>query len=230
MQQQEQQLQHSLTDNCPHYLVLLQAAAVKEAAPAASSYKKSDFELYTLTTWLLQVRSGSLYHQITQLVSSMCILPVSAVAGLLCLSVITSTRIILPMHAYNCSCVSTGSAVQWHTLLSDSLHTLPHATCLQVILMHLPCHCLLHYTPFYNFPPQQERQGHIDSELATVISSISLACKQIAAAVGRSGISSLTGVAGTGENVQVCVSVLFGMFEMPLSCAHTCTCCGKAVH
>lgn len=24
-------------------------------APAASSYKKTDFELYTLTTWLLQV-------------------------------------------------------------------------------------------------------------------------------------------------------------------------------
>lgn len=36
-----------------------------------------------------------------------------------------------------------------------------------------------------------------------MISSISLACKQIAAAVGRAGISSLTGVAGTGENVQV---------------------------
>ena len=36
-----------------------------------------------------------------------------------------------------------------------------------------------------------------------MLSSISLACKQIAAAVGRSGITSLTGVAGTGENVQV---------------------------
>jgi fructose-1,6-bisphosphatase I len=75
---------------------------VEAAAPAASSYKKSDFELYTFTTWLLQ----------------------------------------------------------------------------------------------------EERKGNIDSELATVLSSISLACKQIAAAVGRSGISSLTGVAGTGENVQ----------------------------
>lgn len=49
---------------------------------------------------------------------------------------------------------------------------------------------------------QMERQGKLDSELATVLSSISLACKQIAAAVGRSGISSLTGVAGTGENIQ----------------------------
>ena len=35
--------------------LLLQAAAVQAAAPATSSYKKSDFELYTLTTWLLQV-------------------------------------------------------------------------------------------------------------------------------------------------------------------------------
>lgn len=50
---------------------------------------------------------------------------------------------------------------------------------------------------------QEQRKGKLDSELAIVLSSISLACKQIAAAVGRSGISSLTGVAGTGENVQV---------------------------
>jgi len=32
--------------------VKAQAAAAPAAAPAASSYKKSDFELYTLTTWL----------------------------------------------------------------------------------------------------------------------------------------------------------------------------------
>lgn len=48
----------------------------------------------------------------------------------------------------------------------------------------------------------EERRGKVDTELATVLSSISVACKQIAAAVGRAGISSLTGVAGTGENVQ----------------------------
>ncbi|KIZ00554.1 fructose-1,6-bisphosphatase [Monoraphidium neglectum] len=48
----------------------------------------------------------------------------------------------------------------------------------------------------------EERRGTLDTELATVLSSISVACKQIAAAVGRAGISSLTGVAGTGENVQ----------------------------
>ena len=51
--------------------------------------------------------------------------------------------------------------------------------------------------------PQEERKGKVDTELATVLSSISVACKQIAAAVGLAGISSLTGVAGTGENVQV---------------------------
>eukprot|EP00877_Chromochloris_zofingiensis_P014653 jgi/Chrzof1/9441/Cz04g03070.t1_FBP2[v5.2] len=49
---------------------------------------------------------------------------------------------------------------------------------------------------------KEEQKGTLDYELATVLSSISLACKQIAAAVGRAGISSLTGVAGTGENVQ----------------------------
>eukprot|EP00879_Flechtneria_rotunda_P001040 GHRR01001177.1.p1 GENE.GHRR01001177.1~~GHRR01001177.1.p1 ORF type:complete len:412 (+),score=129.36 GHRR01001177.1:145-1380(+) len=55
---------------------------------------------------------------------------------------------------------------------------------------------------FTTYLLQEERQGKLDSELATVLSSIQLACKQITAAVGRSGISSLTGVAGTGENIQ----------------------------
>lgn len=78
-----------------------------------------------------------------------------------------------------------------------------------------------------NLPPslfpalQQERQGHIDTELATVISSISLACKQIAAAVGRSGISSLTGVAGTGENVQVGGSAAVLAHAAPYVCLET---------
>lgn len=48
---------------------------------------------------------------------------------------------------------------------------------------------------------QQERAGKIDNELGVVISSIALACKQIATLVNRSGISNLTGLAGA-ENVQ----------------------------
>lgn len=47
----------------------------------------------------------------------------------------------------------------------------------------------------------QERQGNINTELATVISSIALACKQIASLVNRAGISNLTGLAGE-QNVQ----------------------------
>jgi len=47
----------------------------------------------------------------------------------------------------------------------------------------------------------QERQGNIDTELATVISSVALACKQIGSLVNRAGISNLTGLAGA-ENVQ----------------------------
>eukprot|EP00195_Chlamydomonas_chlamydogama_P010222 CAMPEP_0202889596 /NCGR_PEP_ID=MMETSP1392-20130828/177_1 /ASSEMBLY_ACC=CAM_ASM_000868 /TAXON_ID=225041 /ORGANISM="Chlamydomonas chlamydogama, Strain SAG 11-48b" /LENGTH=419 /DNA_ID=CAMNT_0049572963 /DNA_START=36 /DNA_END=1295 /DNA_ORIENTATION=- len=48
---------------------------------------------------------------------------------------------------------------------------------------------------------KEEQKGTIDGELATVISSISLACKQIASLVSRAGISNLTGVAGA-QNVQ----------------------------
>jgi len=47
----------------------------------------------------------------------------------------------------------------------------------------------------------QEKQGNIDTELATVISSIALACKQIGSLVNRAGISNLTGLAGE-QNVQ----------------------------
>ncbi|GAX82569.1 hypothetical protein CEUSTIGMA_g9995.t1 [Chlamydomonas eustigma] len=46
-----------------------------------------------------------------------------------------------------------------------------------------------------------EKQGTINNELAVVISSIALACKQIASLVNRAGISNLTGVAGA-QNVQ----------------------------
>ncbi|KAG2445962.1 hypothetical protein HXX76_000565 [Chlamydomonas incerta] len=48
---------------------------------------------------------------------------------------------------------------------------------------------------------KEEMKGNIDGELATVISSVSLACKQIASLVNRAGISNLTGVAGN-QNVQ----------------------------
>eukprot|EP01018_Ginkgo_biloba_P033352 Gb_22008 [translate_table: standard] len=48
---------------------------------------------------------------------------------------------------------------------------------------------------------RQEQSGVIDSELTIVLSSISLACKQIASLVQRAGISNLTGVQGA-TNVQ----------------------------
>eukprot|EP00897_Mesotaenium_endlicherianum_P005656 jgi/Mesen1/5118/ME000255S04088 len=47
----------------------------------------------------------------------------------------------------------------------------------------------------------QEQQGVIDNELTVVLSSISLACKQIASLVQRAGISKITGVQGA-VNVQ----------------------------
>lgn len=48
---------------------------------------------------------------------------------------------------------------------------------------------------------KEEASGRIEPELAVVISSIALACKQIATLVARSGISNLTGLAGE-TNVQ----------------------------
>ena len=44
----------------------------------------------------------------------------------------------------------------------------------------------------------------MDGELATVIASIALACKQIASLVNRAGISNLTGLDG-GEKFSVCL-------------------------
>lgn len=43
---------------------------------------------------------------------------------------------------------------------------------------------------------QEEQEGRIDNELAVVLSSIAVACKQIASMVNRAGISNLTGLAG----------------------------------
>ncbi|KFM25621.1 Fructose-1,6-bisphosphatase, chloroplastic [Auxenochlorella protothecoides] len=46
---------------------------------------------------------------------------------------------------------------------------------------------------------EQEKREVIDSEVAIVISSIALACKQIASLVNRAGISNLTGLAGAAN-------------------------------
>ncbi|DBB05877.1 hypothetical protein WJX82_010075 [Trebouxia sp. C0006] len=43
---------------------------------------------------------------------------------------------------------------------------------------------------------KEEQEGRIDNELAVVLSSIAVACKQIASMVNRAGISNLTGLAG----------------------------------
>ena len=48
---------------------------------------------------------------------------------------------------------------------------------------------------------QQEQAGNIDEELAIVLSSISLACKQIASLLQRSSIVNITGTQGT-VNIQ----------------------------
>ncbi|KAL3826073.1 hypothetical protein ACJIZ3_022102 [Penstemon smallii] len=48
---------------------------------------------------------------------------------------------------------------------------------------------------------KQEQAGHIDTELTIVLSSISLACKQIASLLQRSSIINLTGLQGT-VNIQ----------------------------
>lgn len=48
---------------------------------------------------------------------------------------------------------------------------------------------------------QQEQKGIIDAELTIVLSSISMACKQIASLVQRANISNLTGTQGA-VNIQ----------------------------
>lgn len=52
-----------------------------------------------------------------------------------------------------------------------------------------------------NWLLKQEQDGVIDAELTIVLSSISMACKQIASLVQRASISNLTGVQGA-VNVQ----------------------------
>lgn len=47
---------------------------------------------------------------------------------------------------------------------------------------------------------QEEQKGTVDGELAIVLSSIALACKQIASLVTRAGISNLTGLGGLSNS------------------------------
>lgn len=56
-------------------------------------------------------------------------------------------------------------------------------------------------TTFTTWLVRQEQEGTIDGELAIVLSSISLACKQIASLVQRAGISNMTGLQGVA-NIQ----------------------------
>ena len=56
-----------------------------------------------------------------------------------------------------------------------------------------PAYCGRHNT---SWMVQEEQAGRIDNELAVVLSSIAVACKQIASMVNRAGISNLTGIAG----------------------------------
>lgn len=56
-------------------------------------------------------------------------------------------------------------------------------------------------TTFTTWLLKQEQAGVIDGELTIVLSSIALACKQIASLVQRAGISNLTGLQGAA-NIQ----------------------------
>lgn len=56
--------------------------------------------------------------------------------------------------------------------------------------------CISSCHDFASVHLQEEQEGRIDNELAVVLSSIAVACKQIASMVNRAGISNLTGLAG----------------------------------
>ena len=59
---------------------------------------------------------------------------------------------------------------------------------------------------------QEEAAGNLENELATVLSSIALACKQISSLVTRAGVSNLTGAAGAqNESVRPISSHLFAV-------------------
>mmetsp|Transcript_12924 Transcript_12924/g.24447 ORF Transcript_12924/g.24447 Transcript_12924/m.24447 type:complete len:421 (+) Transcript_12924:94-1356(+) len=49
---------------------------------------------------------------------------------------------------------------------------------------------------------RQEMQSNITNEMAVVLSSIALACKQISSLVTRSSLSGMTGLAGGAQNIQ----------------------------
>jgi hypothetical protein len=138
--------------------------ATKEAGTAVAS-KKNDYEMFTMTTWLLKVRPPWSESSTGPRAASQ---PRSREPP-------GSLRHAMPREQH------------WNpfplTPCSPSTPTQPNPT-----------------QPNPQ-PLQEEQKKTIDGELATVLASVALACKQISSLVSRSGISNLTGAAGA-QNVQ----------------------------
>lgn len=64
----------------------------------------------------------------------------------------------------------------------------------------------------------------MDGELAIVLSSIAVACKQIASLVTRAGISNLTGLAGVA-NIQACTPQDKGESSHSTACSNSSKVC-----
>lgn len=67
---------------------------------------------------------------------------------------------------------------------------------IQAWFAHVAVHCNRSRYPQRLLSLQEEQAGRIDNELAVVLSSVAVACKQIASMVNRAGISNLTGLQG----------------------------------
>eukprot|EP00884_Botryococcus_braunii_P012283 jgi/Botrbrau1/21055/Bobra.0144s0055.2 len=88
--------------------------------------------------------------------------------------------------------LSTTPGKLWDRLLHQQRHRLHPRLAPQMSI---------HLFTLTNWLLAEEQLDNLDGELATVLSSIATACKQIASLVNRAGISNLTGLAGQA-NVQ----------------------------
>ena len=141
----------------------LQAAATQ--APSNGT-AQSEYQLSTLTTWLLRVSSC------------------------------TVCEFVCCLRACTESCPLWHAAAAFFCVLSSCTRPTGVEAKSRTLSSPASAH------PTHGYWLQEEQAGNIDSELATVISSIALACKQISSLVTRSGISNLTGAAG-GANFSV---------------------------
>ena len=160
-----------------------QAVATAEAPKAATEAKKaSEYDFVTLTTWLLRVRTLLMRSSPLSVER-----PQQQSRSDRPIFIREPGAIMRSSGVHPCPCLTSPSATLFCTLQAPSVHLGPsqHPSPAHLIISCWKPLCSFtidrssHSLPLALPRTQQEIEGTVDGELAVVISSIAVACKQV---------------------------------------------------